>query len=165
MDLEEQPVYQMRPRSLPVCSWTGRGCFPQSTWTTPFHGTILVISLFDGIGGLLLALLALNVKFFYVAVECDEEATACIKANVSEIMCFKDVATFKFQDIRAQLKDREFDAILVAGGSPCQGNSSLNPKARGLKDPRSQMFYFAGPSRSNRVGTEARRADPSYGLA
>jgi predicted RNA methylase len=50
-----------------------------------------VISLFDGIGCLLIALLALNVKVFYVAVETDKDATACLKANVSAFLSFDKV--------------------------------------------------------------------------
>jgi hypothetical protein len=131
MSLETVPsAPQPRPKCFPACTWTGRGCLPRLPWATPFHGNIVVISLFDDIGGLLLALLALNVRFYYVAVECDEGATACLKANASEILCFKDVTTFSFRNITARLKEIKFDAILVAGGSPCQGNSLLNPSTR-----------------------------------
>jgi len=91
-------------------------------------------------GGLLLALLALNVKFFYVAVECDSQASACARKNVSKMISFPDVTKFHFQLLDDELQSDSFDAILVGGGSPCQGNSLLNPRARGLEDERTQMF-------------------------
>ena len=85
-----------RPRCLPPCTWVGRGCPPQLPWSTPFCGTLLVISLFDGMGGLLLALLALSVKFFYVAVECDLQASPCVRKNVFKMISFPDVTKVHF---------------------------------------------------------------------
>ena len=39
------------------------------------------------------------------------------------------------------LRRRKFTAIVIGGGSPCQGNSSLNLHRKGLQDPRSQQPY------------------------
>ena len=42
-------------------------------------------------------------------------------------------------DFLEALQRRTFSAILVGGGSPCQGNSALNQRRRGWEDPRSQQ--------------------------
>ena len=102
-------------------------------------GVILVISMFDGMGCLLLALLALGARVHYVGVELDTEAAACVKANVSQYQHFKDVRDFAFRDLQPAIDKSSFDAILIAGGSPCQGNSRLNPGAAGLDDTRTML--------------------------
>ena len=40
--------------------------------------------------------------------------------------------------VRKVLAQRTFSAILVAGGPPCQGNSSLNRNRKGVDDPRTR---------------------------
>ena len=39
------------------------------------------------------------------------------------------------------LRKRQFAAIMIGGGSPCQGNSWFNPERQGLDDPRSQLAF------------------------
>jgi len=48
----------------------------------------------------------------------------------------EDVKGSLFEKILAR---RDFKAIIVGGGSPCQGNSSLNKGRKGLRDPRSRQ--------------------------
>ena len=40
------------------------------------------------------------------------------------------------------LERRQVRGILVGGGSPCQGNSALNMRRQGLRDPRSQQQFL-----------------------
>ena len=47
------------------------------------------------------------------------------------------VRAVRAQDFVPLLQRRTIRAILVGGGSPCQGNSSLNKRRQGLADPRS----------------------------
>lgn len=94
--------------------------------------------------------MAINVKCFFVCIESDLQASACIRANISSPLHFKDVRSFTFDMIEKAIAPFAFQAVLVAGGSPCQGNSPLNPAGQGLADPRTQLY-----SHILRVGGEA----------
>ena len=78
-------------------------------------------------------------RVHYVGVELDTEAVAGVKANVSQYQYFKDDKDFAFRDLQPAIDNSSFDAILIAGGSPCQGNSRLNPGAAGLDDTRTML--------------------------
>ena len=56
-------------------TWRGQGDLPQFLWAKPFKGTWLVLDLWSGVGGLLIALLSMGVHFYAVTAEMDEEAT------------------------------------------------------------------------------------------
>ena len=48
------------------------------------------------------------------------------------------VEEFSAEALRPVLQKRDVAAILVGGGAPCQGNTSLNRGRRGLQDMRTQ---------------------------
>ena len=77
---------------------------------------------------------------FYVAVEVDQEATSCIRSNVTQFLHFEDVTQLSFDHPAEHISKADFQGILVAGGSPCQGNSRLNKNARGLRHERTLLF-------------------------
>ncbi|CAE7409333.1 DNA (cytosine-5)-methyltransferase 3A [Symbiodinium microadriaticum] len=81
-------------------------------------GPVLVLSLFDGIGALLIALLALGASFAAMCWETDPDAAY----------------------VAVQLRRGHFTVILVAGGSPCQDVSPLHSGRPGLASARSQLF-------------------------
>ena len=119
--------------------WQGESELPQFPWEFPCHGAVLAIDLWSGTGGLLIALLALGVRVFALSVEQDpalREALAMIFPNLIHMEKVEDVAGDLFKGI---LTRRPFAAIVVGGGSPCQGNSLLNKSRRGLNDDRSQQ--------------------------
>ena len=55
--------------------------------------------------------------------------------NVIHTPSVEEITGGMFQTV---LSRRTFSAILVAGGPPCQGNSSLNRNRKGAADPRTQ---------------------------
>lgn len=72
-------VLQPNDREVSDCQYvTYRGVtgLPQLAWEWPWAGPILVISLFDGMGSTLLALLALGVTFSAVAFEVESDAAS-----------------------------------------------------------------------------------------
>ena len=48
----------------------------------------------------------------------------------------EDVRGYMFDKI---IQRRDFRGIIIGGGSPCQGNTSLNRNRKGLQDPRSRQ--------------------------
>ena len=53
------------------------------------------------------------------------------------------------------MKKRSIHAIVVGGGSPCQGNTSLNKSRKGLGDPRSLQ-----PNELVRIRDELKKTYP-----
>lgn len=103
---------------------------------------LLVISLFDGIGALRVALENLKVPLAgYVAVEKDEKASRVVESHFPSCTFCTDVTNISSADIRAWgAKYPNCCAVLVAGGPPCQGVSGLNASKKGAQeDPRSSL--------------------------
>eukprot|EP00435_Cladocopium_sp_Y103_P073845 s126_g45.t1 len=101
---------------------------------------LLVISLFDGIGALRVALENLKVPLAgYVAIEKDEKASRVVESHFPSCTFCPDVNAVSSADIRAWgAKYPNCCAVLVAGGPPCQGVSGLNASKKGAQDdPRS----------------------------
>lgn len=108
-----------------------------------------VISLFDGMGIGLLALINAGYRGFrYLRVEIDDKANAAFSAWFTrdklkewdvEVMSYKDVKEFpKKTPYLQHVKD---DGVwLLLGGSPCQG-FSLAGKQLNFDDPRSALFF------------------------
>ena len=103
---------------------------------------ILVISLFGGIETLLVCLLAMGVSFFAVTAELDADCARGVRACFSNFVAFDKVEAASAEAIDELVSFEKFQFVLIAGGSPCQGESSLNAGRRGLADPRSQLFQF-----------------------
>ena len=120
-------------------SWRGRGDLPQAVWCTPPKGTILVIELWSGISGLSLALLSVGATFYAAAAETNPDARACAQASMPHIAHYPSVEALVAEDFRGLLTRRKPRAVILGGGSPCQGNSSLNKDRKGLQDVRSQQ--------------------------
>ena len=120
-------------------TWRGQGDLPQFPWAKPFKGTWLVVDLWSGIGGLLVALLAMGVHFYAVAAEMDDDAAHCTQAVMPHVVPVSRVEDLRAVDFIPMLVRRAFRGVLLGGGSPCQGNSALNRRRRGLDDTRSQQ--------------------------
>ena len=119
-------------------SWRGSaGELPQLPFECPRKGYYLVIDLWSGTAGLIVALLAMGFRIVVLAVEMDEvlaKAVGRVFPNVVQMAKVEDVKGALFEKV---LSRRSFDGIVIGGGSPCQGNSSLNSSRKGLGDPRS----------------------------
>lgn len=122
--------------SKPV-SWRGRGDLYQVPWTSPPRGTWLVLDLWAGYSGLCLALLQMGMHFYAVAAECDEVAREVAHHNMPNIVHVTQVELLTAQAFVPFLQRRNVRGVVMGGGSPCQGNTSLNLARRGLDDPRS----------------------------
>jgi len=102
-------------------------------------GLLLVVDLWAGFAGAILALLALGMRVIALAAESNEDARAVAEANLPGLIHVEWVEEVRAEDFSRVLERRSFLAIVVGGGSPCQGNSSLNRKRKNLQDPRSQQ--------------------------
>eukprot|EP00435_Cladocopium_sp_Y103_P044302 s412_g12.t1 len=119
-------------------SWRGKGDIPQYSWSgPPLRGCWLVLDLWAGYSGLCITLLSLGVHFYALAAETDSTCRACAQAAMPNIVHTEAVEHVQVRMLRAVLKRRQFRGIIVGGGSPCQGNSSLNSARAGLGDKRS----------------------------
>ena len=120
-------------------TWRGQGELPQMPWSQPHQGLVLVIDLWSGIGGLLVALLALGIRCIALSAEQSDTLRSSVHAHFPHVVHVRSVEELSGEMLRPVLRRRAFSAILIGGGSPCQGNSSLNARRKGWKDPRSQQ--------------------------
>ena len=79
----------------------------------------------------------MGVHFYALAAETDEACRRCAQHVMPNIVHLDSVELLRVRDLRAMLQRRKFRGIILGGGSPCQGNSSLNSDRKGLEDPRS----------------------------
>ena len=106
-------------------------------------GAILVVSLFDGIGALRVAVDALRVPVAgYVSVEICSEARRVVESWFPDVVHVEDVAKVGVEEVREWcLRFPGVVAVLLGAGPPCQGVSGLNVDRRGaLRDARSSLF-------------------------
>ena len=90
-------------------------------------------------GGLCLALLQCGFHFFAIAAEMDPVAANLCASNMPNVIHVPRVESITAAPLRPFLRRRQICGILMGGGSPCQGNSSLNLGRRGMDDSRSQQ--------------------------
>ena len=127
-------------KALKIVSYAGASPLPQLPWRSPWDAPILLISLFDGIGGALLALTALGMSFAAVAIECNEEASAVVRAAFRNVQTIKNAEDFQAEAMLQVIQSGRFSLVLVMGGSPCQQVSRLNPSRAGLRSAESLLF-------------------------
>ena len=90
-------------------------------------------------GGLCIALLQLGWHFYAVAAEPDPIAAQAAVHNMPNLVHVPRIEDLHAKDFLPFLQRRNIRGILMGGGSPCQGNSSLNLRRKSLEDPRSQQ--------------------------
>jgi hypothetical protein len=120
-------------------SWRGRGDLPQLPWACPQRGLFLLVDLWSGIGGAIVCLLSMGVRFICLAAEENHDAVACVRRGFPDVVHIprvEDVCVEMFVEVA---KRRNLAGIILGGGAPCQGNSSLNLQRRGLADARTQQ--------------------------
>ncbi|CAK0868624.1 unnamed protein product, partial [Prorocentrum cordatum] len=105
---------------------------------------VLVVGLFDGIGGLSVSLSRLPVRIVaYVAAETDAKARRVVRLRWSGAIDWGDVARVD-ENLVQDLLDTfsETVGVCVAGaGSPCQELSRLNASGGGLHGRKGSLFY------------------------
>ncbi|CAE7513615.1 DNMT3B [Symbiodinium sp. CCMP2592] len=130
----------LRDMGLKYVVYTGDSPLPQIPWKLPWEGPILVISLFDGIGALLVALMCMGAVFSAIAVEADSSLTQAVSMCFGNVFFQHDAEHFDTSVLRSLLHEGGYTAILVAGGSPCQDVSQLNRDRAGLSSRRTQLY-------------------------
>ena len=103
---------------------------------------VLVVSLFDGIGSLRVALDVLGVNVCgYVSIEQDQSCRRVLDSFFPSALHLEKVENVSHREVRewATLFSRT-SMVLVGGGPPCQGVSGLNASRRGaIEDSRSNL--------------------------
>ena len=80
-----------------------------------------MIDMFSGFAGTLIALSALGVRFVGICVERDYQARLAALQNFPNAVHLERAQDLSSHHLRPVLEKREFAAILVGGGAPCQG--------------------------------------------
>eukprot|EP00435_Cladocopium_sp_Y103_P039853 s1614_g10.t1 len=132
------PLAQRLRAAKPV-TWRGRGDLVQAPWTPCLRGTWLVLDLWSGLAGLCIALLQLGLHFYGISAECDSIASEVARTNMPNLVHVDFVEELTAASFVPLLRRRGFRGVIMGGGSPCQGNTSLNLGRKGLQDPRSQQ--------------------------
>ena len=105
--------------SMPVVTYVGSSPLPQLPWPAPRHEPVPLVSLFDGIGGALVALMALGMTFAAVCVEWDSQAVQIVQRSFRHVRHWPDVTTFDIALLEPALQSRRFSSVLVIGqGAP-----------------------------------------------
>ena len=128
-----QRIASMRPTS-----YCAGGLLPQLPFDVPRDGPVLVIDLWSGYGGTVLAMLSMGIQCVVVTAESDEAVNAQACATLKGCVHLGSVDNVLGSDLVDAVRRRRFKSIFIGGGAPCQGNSSLNKHRTGLKDMRTQ---------------------------
>ncbi|CAK0891073.1 unnamed protein product [Prorocentrum cordatum] len=106
--------------------------------------SVLLIGLFDGIGGLAVAFSRLPVRIAAcVAAETDAKARRVVRLRWPGVIDWGDVTRVGSETVRDLFEafGGLVDLVVVAAGSPCQDLSRLNVGGRGLSGRKSSLFH------------------------
>ena len=120
---------------------------------------MLIIDLWAGFGGTVLALLALGAQVIVVSAEHDGEVSQVTSRTMPNAVQVEKVEHIRGADLIPVLKRRNVSVVLIGGGAPCQGNSGLNVNSRGMEDPRTQ-----GAIHIKRIEDELKGALKEHGM-
>ena len=120
-------------------TWRGRGDLVQVPIPSVTPGLILVLDMWAGISGAIIALLGLGCRVIVLAAESDPLACAASQAVMPNIVHIPKVEMISAKMLVPILRRRKVAAVLYGGGAPCQGNTSLNKQRQGLDDLRSHQ--------------------------
>ena len=107
------------------------------------EGGLLVVSVFDGIGSLRIALDALGAEVAgYVSVESCPAARRVVESAFPMVISLSDIREVSKEVVQQWAAAfPKVRGVLLGGGPPCQGVSGLNASRRGaLEDPRSSLY-------------------------
>ena len=152
------PEISQRLEAAKPAVYRGGGLLPQVSWKVHRTGMVLLVDLWSGFGGSILALLALGMQVIAIAAENAEVREVCHR-NMPNVVHVADVDHIRGKDLIAVIKRRKFAVVMIGGGSPCQGNSELNAQRKGIKDPRTIGAYHVV-----RIEKELRQAAKDGGV-
>ena len=112
----------------------------QVPWKGRLQGLWVVVDLFSGTGGLLVALATLGVRFIAVCAEENDDAAYLVTMGFPDAIHLVKAEEFAAPMLAPLLERRKCQGVIVAGGAPCQPNSSSNKHSNGLADPRAQLY-------------------------
>jgi hypothetical protein len=95
--------------------WRGRGELLQLPWPGRPSGLWLVIDLWSGFAGAVLALLALGVRCIVVAAESSLKVAHAARVNFPNIVHVESVEAIRAVDFIPVLRRRRFKGILIGG--------------------------------------------------
>ena len=128
-------------RSTRCFPFQPQGAMPTGTRTGP---RIVVISLFDGIAALMVALCRLDCQVVaFAASEIDKDCKKLVRRRWPGVMELGDVSKIDRTILEAlgQSINHQVDLVLCGGGSPCQDLSALLANRAGLEGSRSKLFF------------------------
>ena len=151
--VKQGDLAQRLEAAKPVVYMAG-GMLPQFPWKLQRGGVLLVVDLWSGFGGSVLALLALGAQVIVVSAENNGEVDLVAHTSMPNTVHVDDVEKIVGQDLIAVIQRRNISTVLIGGGAPCQGNSELaGPTRKGVKDPRT-----IGANHAARIERELRAA-------
>ena len=100
-------------------------------------------------------MLTLGFRVIAVCAESGPIAREVAQANFPDAIHVEKVEHLNAAALAPFLRRREVSAIFCGGGSPCQGNTSLNSQRRGLEDARTQQAELAA-----RLAEDIQRTTP-----
>ena len=104
---------------------------------------VLVVSLFDGIGSLRVALDCLRVPVAgYISVQIDDAASRVVESFFPDVIRIQDVAQVDLEMVAEwSLRFASVSMVILGAGPPCQGVLGLNADRKGaMRDARSSLF-------------------------
>ena len=109
----------------------------------PAEEELVVLSAFDGIGGLRRSLDLIGIRpALFLSSEIDKDAVRVVLRRWPDTVDLGSIEDVTVERLRLLLHTRpRLKVGLVAGGFPCQGMSRLNVDRRGLSDPRSGLAF------------------------
>ena len=119
-------------------AWRGSCDLVQLPWDPRVRGQFVVLDLWAGIGGLLLALVSLGCRCVVLAAESDDKAARCHARAFPQAVLFRYVEDVQASMLDEVLTRRDVAAIIVAGGCPRLRASPRNTHRQGNQDERSQ---------------------------
>eukprot|EP00435_Cladocopium_sp_Y103_P060424 s868_g22.t1 len=105
---------------------------------------VFIISLFDGIGAMIVALTRLKCQVVgYASCEIDKACKRLTKTRWPGIIELGDITKVDRKVVQALSNSvgYKIDLVIIGAGSPCQDLSSLNATRTGLAGQKSKLFY------------------------
>ena len=91
-------------------SWRGFGELPQLSWRPKVFGLVVVLDLWAGFSGALIALLSLGLRVVAVAAETNQQAVAVARANFPNLVEVEFVEEVRGEILRPLLARRSVEA-------------------------------------------------------
>ena len=136
---ESADALQDRLVSLRRCTYRGVSQLPLSPWRADFRGAVLIIDLFAGVSGALVAAATLDVDMFAVVVEDDLGLLESQRSSFPDALLVSDIKLIRSDVFAKFIERRSITDILIVAGPPCQPNSRMNPDSAEFEDPRAPL--------------------------